>query len=645
MSKSLSTFIRNQFPKYLVETDSMFPYFMEAYYEWMSQKTNPVGLVYQLDGISDVDERYEDFVDEFISEYIEDIPEEIAADKKLLIKKVSDLYKSKGTNKSIKLLFRILYNIDVSIINPSENLFKPSSAKWIRQSGIRFTLTTGTVPNTRNIKLKLVGTKTINFIADTITPVADNIYEIAFYDALNLDSGNWVVSGDGFTGTLIRTVSKKKILTTGAKFKVGDVFDVFDSTGTGTKIKVTRTDGDKLKSIDIIQFGTGHITDFNFNLNPNVDAKPISPNLIINDGASNIPHSSPDAINKIIDNVQISKFTYLQSTNYLENNNYVGELLRTEQTEVTGNAVELSDDYSAIIAFQLDYIFQYPGYYLTNEGIPSDTTVLQDGEYWQQFSYVLKSEKQLEDYKESVKKLVHPAGLRLFGEYDINSKVDLLVSINTFLGAIYSFLVDSALIGDQIQKNIFKTISYRKSIFADDELSTIDFEAVELVEQIIVQLQKAPIEESQNINDSLVVQFNKNVAETISLAEEVLRTINKVLSDDISTFEVVSKNIEKRIIYTETFDINVDANSFLFAESASTLAVSNTDVLDLGDGSLLAVEEPISLMGRREVDGEEIFLPESGGVILNSYYSSQDMINNNRPYWQFGYTVNERIIQ
>jgi hypothetical protein len=48
------------------------------------------------------------------------------------LKQAVDLYKSKGTAESFEILFRALYNDDVEVIKPQDNLFKPSDAEYRR---------------------------------------------------------------------------------------------------------------------------------------------------------------------------------------------------------------------------------------------------------------------------------------------------------------------------------------------------------------------------------------------------------------------------------------------------------------------------------------------------------------------------------
>ena len=62
-------------------------------------------------------------------------------------------------------------------------------------------------------------------------------------------------------------------------------------------------------------------------------------------------------------------------------------------------------------------IYTYPGRYLNQDGQPSSYNFLQDRDYYQNYSYVVKIEESLDNYRKALKDLIHPAGLKLFGEY------------------------------------------------------------------------------------------------------------------------------------------------------------------------------------------------------------------------------------
>jgi hypothetical protein len=76
-------------------------------------------------------------------------------------------------------------------------------------------------------------------------------------------------------------------------------------------------------------------------------------------------------------------------------------------------------------------VTNYPGKYVDTKGFLSWNNRLQDNFYYQEFSYVIRVSELLEKYREVVKKLVHPSGTKLFGDYQIKSIVDTPIIIGS----------------------------------------------------------------------------------------------------------------------------------------------------------------------------------------------------------------------
>ena len=72
--------------------------------------------------LSTLDETLNEYIQYFRSELMAEIPNDALADKRLLAKRIKDLYTTKGTIESYKLLFRILYNEDVEITFPADQM-------------------------------------------------------------------------------------------------------------------------------------------------------------------------------------------------------------------------------------------------------------------------------------------------------------------------------------------------------------------------------------------------------------------------------------------------------------------------------------------------------------------------------------------
>lgn len=131
IEKFISPFIEAQFPQFYQEEGPYFIAFVKAYYEWMEQNNNVINQSRALLEYRDIDTTLNSFVKYFKNKYISSLPENIVADKKLLMKYVLDLYRSKGTEKSYALLFRMLFNEDIELYVPGKYIFKPSDNEWV----------------------------------------------------------------------------------------------------------------------------------------------------------------------------------------------------------------------------------------------------------------------------------------------------------------------------------------------------------------------------------------------------------------------------------------------------------------------------------------------------------------------------------
>ena len=67
----------------------------------------------------------------------------------------------------------------------------------------------------------------------------------------------------------------------------------------------------------------------------------------------------------------------------------------------------------------------FPGRYIDTKGFLSWNNKLQDNDYYQEFSYVIRVNKMLSKYRDVIKSLVHPAGTKLFGDYVITSSANV----------------------------------------------------------------------------------------------------------------------------------------------------------------------------------------------------------------------------
>jgi hypothetical protein len=83
----------------------------------------------------------------------------------------------------------------------------------------------------------------------------------------------------------------------------------------------------------------------------------------------------------------------------------------------TLNLTSIGDGTAQAVATVITGTFTYPGRYINDDGHISGYNFLQNRDYYQDFSYVIKMPRSIEDYRKPLRELVHPAGMKVFGEY------------------------------------------------------------------------------------------------------------------------------------------------------------------------------------------------------------------------------------
>lgn len=128
---NLHTRVADQLPEFMKEEGELFVKFLEAYYEWMDQPANALGASQHLLEFQDIDKTLDQYVEWFLREIAPEIPQTNKIEDRQNIKFLArELYRSKGTPKSYELLFRMIYDEEVTFYTPGQDLLSPSSGDW-----------------------------------------------------------------------------------------------------------------------------------------------------------------------------------------------------------------------------------------------------------------------------------------------------------------------------------------------------------------------------------------------------------------------------------------------------------------------------------------------------------------------------------
>jgi hypothetical protein len=133
----ISPLVAQQLPEFVRGEYFTFVTFIEKYYEWMEQNGNMVKASEEVQYAQNVDLATDYYIEQIKQEFLPYFPESIALDKRKFLKLVNNFYSSKGTPNSLKFLFRALYNEEIEIYYPKDDILKVSDGKWVLPLALR----------------------------------------------------------------------------------------------------------------------------------------------------------------------------------------------------------------------------------------------------------------------------------------------------------------------------------------------------------------------------------------------------------------------------------------------------------------------------------------------------------------------------
>lgn len=482
----VSSLVASQLPEHIRNEQPAFVAFLEAYYRYLEQNEN------NLTNLRDIDNTLDSFVTHFKNELAQNLPYS-EVDEKFLLKHIKDLYLAKGSEASYDLLFKILFGKNVSLDYPSKQMLRASDGKWNQDISVFVKVTDG---DTDQVVGKLVDVITPNRIIRVLVDrrqyveveverairVSDDVYELIldrrFFGNINIgdrlryrnDAENVYFSGD-----ILATTSTLEVAQKGTGFKIGELYNIrnFDGYGTILKIKDVDSNGGILAA-EFIKYGIGYSTEFTSTLIPRAGqtAEQLAGTSVLR--VLNELRIT-DRMEGFSETGTVNYQTYLDTTEAggaAWDGTYAGEVQR--EFGITTTDSQVSSETPAIIKVGLGAIANYPGYYINNDGFLDDAIFIQDSRYYQAFSYLIKIDETLESYQSAVKTLIHPAGMALFGEYDIRNEFDLRPSLQSLI-KILSVTVQDDVIATESQVfdgGVFdsNTNSYRPAVVGDDPL-------------------------------------------------------------------------------------------------------------------------------------------------------------------------------
>jgi hypothetical protein len=146
--KTISGLISTQLPDFIRADNPKFQRFVELYYSWL-EKNNPAGIdstagntvfhAMQIGDYRDIDETPDEFVRYFKQEILPHVPEGASLDLRKLLKSAREFYSKKGSDESLRWLFKVLFDENIEVNYPKEQILKVSDGKWKIPKAFRIT--------------------------------------------------------------------------------------------------------------------------------------------------------------------------------------------------------------------------------------------------------------------------------------------------------------------------------------------------------------------------------------------------------------------------------------------------------------------------------------------------------------------------
>ena len=535
-------------PQQLVGDSQALIEFLKEYYKFLNQDQEPTQVINTIVQNRDLDDAVDAYIDMVRKELGYGMATQLEANKVNLYKHIGEFYRAKGSIDSFKLLFRLLFNKNVEISLPKEQILVASDGRWVQQTSLFTDISAGVPFDLVNTFVDIVNTdgSTIKVEVERVRHYQEGIYELVvsrFFVGNILNNATFTSSG--VTGTVINSLSGFKIDYPGQKFKVGQLLDVVHGQAIGTKIKVTSVNvSGGITGLEFLSFGVGYPEDFTSQLVP-----------VGFDYSFSFDSNTDTYTGSLNDQVSSSEFLYLEINPYtsdvqpyfaevylegqravstigaqgIENTN-VSQQDLTESDAETLTTLQSLYPNRAIVSFKNTPVSRYAGSYSTNKGFLSDDIYLQDNFYYQQFSYVIKTDEQFSTYEGLVKQTIHPSGMAMFGEFEITNELDAS-SVIALLATLFRTGFQDVV---QTSESTFDKTIIKSPPLDQDEVFTSQFVYYEFTK---------PLEETVLVPDDDFYELTKPEVDEIFSTEAIQDfhvtkpLINEVIAEDTSLLE------------------------------------------------------------------------------------------------------------
>ena len=432
----ISVRVEGQLPQFVKQDHATFVAFLEAYYEYMEQTGKPYEIIGNLRNYFNVDKTVDDFLQYFKKHFGKDIPEAVfaVANKPSVLKHLRDFYRAKGSEKSFQFLFRLLYQEEIEFYFPSVDILRVSDGRYTKDKIIRC-IDTSVTNDVFKINGNEItgGTSGSTGIVELVLKEQIGVFEVSTIFLSKVVgafiTGETITDGT-YTFTLDSMVTGYTITGAGNNYSVDDNIAITGggAAASGAQFLVDTLSTGSVMTATIVSGGTGYVVGDKLTINNTdkleIDGRTCSILVKTVDGAGvitavEIEHGgygyksvptisgggTGTGANITLAGTGIGGIKTLRIVNNGFHYQIVPTLNCTTKGDGTATAIAVIGGYEDTANTR----------WIGDDGFISAANYIQDSSYYQAFSYVIKSGNTIDNWRSYVKRLVHPAGLALFG--------------------------------------------------------------------------------------------------------------------------------------------------------------------------------------------------------------------------------------
>ena len=264
----ISPFVENQFPSFYKEEGPQFIAFAKAYFEWMESANNVLAQARKLPDYRDIDTTVDEFIVQFKEKYLKNIQFDTATNKQLLVKNSLDLYRSKGTERSIDLFFKLVYGTSAEVRYPADNILRVSDGVWERPEYLEVThnrynvdyvgkQVIGAISGAKAFVEKFIRRRTSAGYVDLLY-ISGRSGEFNNGELIGLNVNNTPVFDRAKRAKLIGSVKRVILQDRGREFRVGDIVTFTGTTNGQGGIARVESIGEATGIVDFIFIDGGY---------------------------------------------------------------------------------------------------------------------------------------------------------------------------------------------------------------------------------------------------------------------------------------------------------------------------------------------------------------------------------------------------